>query len=73
MKEERGWKKRKQIFPPLAIGRHWETLGHLVDSQLCLHPEEALFLMESNNLVVSHGGVAMSMQVTKDVQYSRCL
>ena len=56
------------MFSSPAIGRHWETLGHLVDSQLCLYPEEALFLMESNNLVVTYAGVAMSMQVNETWQ-----
>jgi hypothetical protein len=38
-------------------------MGHLVDSQLCLYPEESIFLMECNNLTVSFDDVAMSLQV----------
>ena len=45
-----------------AVGRHWKSLGHVVDGQLCLYPEEALFLLECNNLLVTFGEVDMSLQ-----------
>ena len=47
-----------------AIGKVWEVVG-FVDPELgnlCCHPEEALFLMESNNLEITHNGIPLSIQ-----------
>ena len=52
-----------------AVGRHWKSLGHGVDGQLCLYPEEALFLLECNNLLITFGEVDMSLQVGTLLEY----
>lgn len=54
-----------------AIGKHWETMGSLVDSQLCLYPEEALFMMECNNLEVTYDGIAMSLQQSYEMMLDK--
>lgn len=55
------------------VGKYWDTMGYLDKDwqQLCLRAEEALFLMESNNLEVSFGGVAMSVQQAYEVMLSQ--
>ncbi|XP_059048580.1 uncharacterized protein LOC131843844 [Achroia grisella] len=43
-------------------GGHWQYLGHHVDKCLYLRPEEALFLIEVNCLLLKHNGVTVSLQ-----------
>ncbi|CAH0579427.1 unnamed protein product [Chrysodeixis includens] len=43
-------------------GGHWQYLGHNVGKTLYLRPEEALFLMEVNCLLLKHNKVTVSLQ-----------
>ncbi|KAJ8729937.1 hypothetical protein PYW07_016975 [Mythimna separata] len=43
-------------------GGHWQYLGHNVGKTLYLRPEEALFLMEVNCLLLKHNEVPVSLQ-----------
>ncbi|KAJ8728317.1 hypothetical protein PYW08_016702 [Mythimna loreyi] len=43
-------------------GGHWQYLGHNVGKKLYLRPEEALFLMEVNCLLLKHNEVTVSLQ-----------
>ena len=45
-----------------SCGKYWNVMGHLHDNSLYLHSEEALFLLECNNLELMHNCVAMSLQ-----------
>ena len=49
------WKSVKIVKP---VGKHWNFMGH--KQLLC--PEEALFLLESNQMNLKHGGVNVSIQ-----------
>ncbi|CAK1547351.1 unnamed protein product [Leptosia nina] len=44
------------------VGGHWQYLGHNVGKILYIQPEEALFLMETNCLLLNYGGVKVSLQ-----------
>ncbi|CAK1596418.1 unnamed protein product [Parnassius mnemosyne] len=43
-------------------GGHWQFMGHNVGKKLFLFPEEALFLMEVNCLLLKHNDVKVSLQ-----------
>ena len=43
-------------------GKHWNVMGYLYENNLYLHSEEALFLLECNNLELMYDGIAMSLQ-----------
>ncbi|XP_063825113.1 uncharacterized protein LOC135074677 [Ostrinia nubilalis] len=43
-------------------GSHWQFFGHHRDKKLYLRPEEALFLIEVNCLVLKYNGVTVSLQ-----------
>jgi len=68
---EPGLRLARMVKP---VGKHWETIGHFVtfddSQQMCLFPEEFVFLMESNNLEVtssSKNGVPLSLQAAYDL------
>nr|XP_021184262.2 uncharacterized protein LOC110372068 [Helicoverpa armigera] len=44
------------------VGGYWQYLGHNVGKTLYLQPEEALFLMEVNCLLLKHNEVTVSLQ-----------
>ncbi|XP_026729157.1 uncharacterized protein LOC113494853 isoform X2 [Trichoplusia ni] len=44
------------------VGGHWQYLGHNVGKTLYLRPEEALFLIEVNSLLLKHNKVTVSLQ-----------
>ncbi|XP_013169481.1 PREDICTED: uncharacterized protein LOC106119141 [Papilio xuthus] len=48
-------------------GGHWQFMGHNVGKQLYLYPEEALFLMEINSLLLKHNDVKVSLQQAYDL------
>jgi len=52
-------------------GKHWDVLGHIRDDQLHLHPEEALFLLESNNIEIKSNDIAMSIQQAFEVMLGK--
>lgn len=43
-------------------GKFWHTMGYTDNGKRMLHPEEALFLLETSQLEVYHGKVPMSVQ-----------
>ncbi|CAH2036908.1 unnamed protein product, partial [Iphiclides podalirius] len=43
-------------------GGHWQFMGHNIGKQLYLYPEETLFLMEINCLLLKHNDVKVSLQ-----------
>ncbi|XP_072931796.1 uncharacterized protein Tsen54 [Epargyreus clarus] len=44
------------------VGGYWQYIGHNVGKQLFLNPEEALFLMEVNCLLLKYNDVKVSLQ-----------
>ncbi|XP_023944638.2 uncharacterized protein LOC112050578 [Bicyclus anynana] len=44
------------------VGSCWQYFGHNVGKKLYLKPEEALFLLEINNLCLKHNDVKVSLQ-----------
>ncbi|XP_046987976.1 uncharacterized protein LOC124593712 isoform X1 [Schistocerca americana] len=45
-----------------SVGKHWENFGHQQGQIKCLNPEEALFLLETSNLLLLHNNVGLSVQ-----------
>ncbi|KAL0993368.1 hypothetical protein UPYG_G00106840 [Umbra pygmaea] len=43
-------------------GKFWQTMGFSVHGKQCLHPEEALYLMECGNLQVFYQDLPLSIQ-----------
>ncbi|XP_068631557.1 uncharacterized protein Tsen54 [Battus philenor] len=43
-------------------GGHWQYMGHNIKQNLYLYPEEALFLMEVNSLLLKYNDVKVSLQ-----------
>ncbi|XP_062342221.1 tRNA-splicing endonuclease subunit Sen54 isoform X1 [Osmerus eperlanus] len=43
-------------------GKFWQTMGFSAQGKQCLHPEEALYLMECGNLQVFHRELPLSIQ-----------
>ncbi|XP_046875095.1 tRNA-splicing endonuclease subunit Sen54 isoform X2 [Hypomesus transpacificus] len=43
-------------------GKFWQTMGFSARGKQCLHPEEALYLMECGNLQVFHRDLPLSIQ-----------
>ncbi|KAG8235171.1 hypothetical protein J437_LFUL015477 [Ladona fulva] len=44
------------------VGRQWSYMGHRYLGDMVLYPEEALFLLETNAIEISYGGMPMSLQ-----------
>ena len=43
-------------------GKQWNVMGHLYENNVYLYSEEALFLLECNNLELMYDSIAMSLQ-----------
>ncbi|XP_045535647.1 uncharacterized protein LOC106717482 [Papilio machaon] len=43
-------------------GGHWQFVGHNIGKKLYLYPEETLFLIEINSLLLKHNDVKVSLQ-----------
>ncbi|KAJ1527266.1 hypothetical protein ONE63_008789 [Megalurothrips usitatus] len=57
------WNDNKKVAEVTRrTGKHFQTLGFEKDGALYLYPEEALYLLETNSLELSFGGVPVSIQ-----------
>ncbi|KAK3927821.1 tRNA-splicing endonuclease subunit Sen54 [Frankliniella fusca] len=57
------WDHRKQLAKVTKrTGKHFQALGFEKEGALYLYPEEALFLLETNSLELTFGGVPVSIQ-----------
>lgn len=54
--------KKKLAEVTRRTGKHFQTLGFEKEGALYLYPEEALFLLETNSLELTFGGVPVSIQ-----------
>ena len=52
--------KKARVTKP--CGKQWTVMGHIYENNLYLHSEEALFLLECNNLELMYDNIAMSLQ-----------
>ncbi|XP_060063341.1 tRNA-splicing endonuclease subunit Sen54-like [Ylistrum balloti] len=57
------WNKDRQLVElEREMGKFWTYMGFVDSSRKWLFPEEALFLMETNTLVVNYKGLPISIQ-----------
>ncbi|XP_013143668.1 PREDICTED: uncharacterized protein LOC106107376 isoform X2 [Papilio polytes] len=57
------WKENLMLAEVVQkSGGHWQFMGHNVGKTLYLYPEEALFLIEINSLLLKHNDVKVSLQ-----------
>ena len=54
--------KNGQIYVTRNVGKHFDIIGHMEDQHLVLNPEEALFLLETNSIIIRLNELPMSMQ-----------
>ena len=54
--------KNNQVYVHKSFGKHWDVFGRVENQQLLLHPEEALFLLESNSIEIKLNDMPMSLQ-----------
>ena len=54
--------KNNQVYVHKSFGKHWDVFGRVENQQLLLHPEEALFLLESNSIEIKLNEMPMSLQ-----------
>ncbi|TRY63425.1 hypothetical protein TCAL_14352 [Tigriopus californicus] len=55
-------RERSQVRVTQARGKYWPVVGHQIEGQTYLYPEEALFLLEIQQLQVLDAEVPMSVQ-----------
>ncbi|KAM3863985.1 LOW QUALITY PROTEIN: tRNA-splicing endonuclease subunit Sen54 [Diretmus argenteus] len=57
------WLPEEQVVELQSpAGKFWQTMGFSANSKQCLHPEEALYLMECGNLQVFYRDLPLSIQ-----------